>query len=51
MEQSRNDNQRTYDQRIPTETIKLAKSKKLFVERVDDFIVKNGRRAKTNNCY
>lgn len=50
MEQSRNDNQRTYDQRIPAEIIELAKSKRLFVERVDDYIFKNGRRAKTNKA-
>jgi len=48
MEQSRNDNQKTYDQHIPAEVIELAKSKRLFIERVDDFITKNGRRAKTN---
>lgn len=49
-EKSRNDNQRSYNQRIPAEIKELAKSKRLFVERVDDYIFKNGRRAKTNKA-
>lgn len=49
-EQTRKDNQRTYDQTIPAEIVKLAKSKRLFVERVDDYTIKNGRRAKTNKA-
>lgn len=49
-EKSCNDNQRSYNQRIPAEIKELAKSKRLFVERVDDYIFKNGRRAKTNKA-
>lgn len=50
MEQSRNDNHRTYDQHIPADIVELAKRKRLLIERVDEYIIKNGRRVKTNKA-
>ena len=46
-EQTKNDNKRSYDQRVPAEIIELAKSKGLLIERNDDYITKKGSRIKS----
>ena len=45
-EQTRNDNKRSYDQKIPSDVIALAKEKGLLIERNDDYITKKGSRVK-----
>lgn len=45
-EQTKNDNKRSYDQRVPAEIIAIAKDKGLLIERNDDYITKKGSRVK-----
>lgn len=45
-EQSRNDNKKSYDQKIPSDVIALAKDKGLLIERNDDYITKKGSRVR-----
>ncbi len=45
-EQTKNDNKRSYDQRVPSEIIAIAKEKGLLIERNDDYITKKGSRVK-----
>ena len=45
-EQTRNDNKRSYDQKIPSDVITLAKDKGLVIERNDEYITKKGSRVR-----